>query len=167
MTVDVIIEEPRWETAGLATLAERAVQATLAHLGLADADWEVALLGCSDARITELNGTFRDKPRPTNVLSWPSEERGPDQPGARPDPPHPGDDTELGDLAMAFETCAEEARAGGLSLDDHVTHLVVHGVLHLLGYDHVEDADAELMEATEVQILADLGISDPYAAPSD
>jgi probable rRNA maturation factor len=70
--------------------------------------------------------------------------------------------TELGDIAIAFETCEEEAAAHGKTMHDHVTHLLVHGILHLLGYDHIRDPDAELMEATEVRILAKLGLDDPY-----
>ena len=88
-----------------------------------------------------------------------------DQPGAAPDLPEPGTSEApeaLGDIALAWETCAAEAVAQGKAMADHVTHLVVHAVLHLLGHDHVEEADARLMEGREVQILATLGISDPY-----
>ena len=111
-------------------------------------------MGCDDARIAELNGDFRDKPQPTNVLSWPSEERGAAQPGAAPALPT-GPDPELGDIAIAYETCAREAAEQGKPMADHVTHLIVHAVLHLLGYDHIRDADATLMEATEVEIRSD------------
>ncbi len=96
------------------------------------------------------------------MLSWPSEERGPANPGARPALPAPGMDPELGDIAIAFDTCAREARAAGKPLTDHATHLIVHGTLHLLGFDHIDDADAALMEATEVEILTRLGVPDPY-----
>jgi probable rRNA maturation factor len=99
-------------------------------------------------------------------LSWPSEERGAEVAGDVPDAPEPGeaDDPEsLGDIAISYDTCAAEAVAAGKPLEDHVTHLVVHGLLHLLGYDHVRDADGDLMEATEVRILARLGLSDPYS----
>jgi probable rRNA maturation factor len=122
-------------------------------------------MGCDDARIAALNADFRGKPQPTNVLSWPSEDRAPDLPGSAPLPPVAGtaDDPEsLGDIALAWETCAAEAGAQGKPMADHVTHLVVHGVLHLLGYDHIDDADAGVMEALEVRILATLGVSDPY-----
>ena len=83
-----------------------------------------------------------------------------------PELPEPGeaDDPEsFGDIAISYDTCAAEAEAAGKPLTDHVTHLVVHGLLHLLGYDHVRDADGDLMEATEVRILARLGLSDPYS----
>ncbi|WP_431300782.1 rRNA maturation RNase YbeY [Tabrizicola sp. BL-A-41-H6] len=163
--VDMVVEDPRWEALGLAALAERASAATLTALGLPAEGFEISLLAADDARIAGLNADFRGKPTPTNVLSWPSEERGPDQPGEAPDLPKPGtvDAPEvLGDIALAWETCAAEAVAQDKAMADHVTHLVVHAVLHLLGHDHVEEADARLMEGREVQILATLGISDPY-----
>ncbi len=159
MSVDVLIECPDWEALGLEPLAEAAAAATLAHLGL-EADHEIALLGCDDARIAVLNADFRGKPQPTNVLSWPSEERGAETAGDAPLPPAAGE--ELGDIAIAYETCAREAEAAGRPLRDHVTHLVVHGTLHLLGYDHEDGRDAALMEGLEVEILATLGVADPY-----
>jgi probable rRNA maturation factor len=79
-----------------------------------------------------------------------------------PAPPDPEDGPELGDIALAFETCAREAAEAGIPFENHVLHLVVHGTLHLLGYDHVRDADGDLMERTEVEILASLGVPDPY-----
>ncbi len=161
MRVDVIIEEPRWEAVGLSDLAERACGAALAHLGVEGA--EISLLACGDVRIAGLNRDFRDKPAPTNVLSWPSEERGADEPGGAPEPPQ---DPELGDIAIAYETCAREAAAAGKPMGEHVTHLLVHGTLHLLGYDHIHDKDACLMEALEVEILGKLGLADPYESES-
>jgi probable rRNA maturation factor len=122
-------------------------------------------MGCDDARIAVLNADFRGKPAPTNVLSWPSEERGAEFVGDAPKVPQPGsvkDPESLGDIAIAFETCAREAEEQDKPMVDHVTHLIVHGVLHLLGYDHIEEEDAAMMEAIEVRILASLGVSDPY-----
>ncbi|MGR3455618.1 rRNA maturation RNase YbeY [Pseudooceanicola sp.] len=158
---DVLIEDPRWEQAGLEALAETAARATLDHLGLDPAEWEISVLACDDARIAALNAEFRGKPSPTNVLSWPSEERGAEIPGAVPEPPD-ATDPELGDIAIAWETCDREAREGGKPLTDHATHLIVHAVLHLLGYDHVRDEDATLMEHSEADILGKLGIANPY-----
>ncbi|MDP3196082.1 rRNA maturation RNase YbeY [Tabrizicola sp.] len=163
--VETGIEDARWEAFGLAALAERAGQATLAGLGLPIEGFVISLMGCDDARISVLNADFRGKPAPTNVLSWPSEERGAKVTGEAPRLPEPGatDDPEpLGDIAIAFETCAREAEDQGKPLVDHVTHLIVHGVLHLLGYDHIEAEDAAVMEALEVRILASLGVCDPY-----
>lgn len=162
--VDVVIEDPRWETFGLEPVAERAACATLAGLGLPETGFTLCVMGCDDARIAVLNGTFRGKGTPTNVLSWPAEVLALGT-GLVPDLPVPGtaDDPEaLGDIALAYDTCMAEAVAQGKSAQDHVTHLIVHGMLHLLGYDHMNDTDAALMEALEVRVLAPLGISDPY-----
>jgi probable rRNA maturation factor len=162
MTVDLVLEDARW--GGLEALAEQACGAVMAHLGYGP-DWEVSLLACDDARIAELNGEFRAKDRATNVLSWPSEERGAEHPGEAPDraaPDFPGEPLELGDIAIAYDTCARESEAAGKPMTDHVTHLLVHGVLHLLGFDHIRDKDAALMEGLEVEILGKLGLSDPY-----
>ena len=164
MTVDTLIEDDRWQSAGLETLAEKAADAVLVHLGLDPEDWEACVMGCDDARIADLNRDFRDKPQPTNVLSWPSEERGSDSAGDTPELPS-GPDPELGDIAIAYETCQREAVEQGKSFDDHVTHLLVHATLHLLGYDHIRDEDATLMEQTETEILGKMGISDPYNMP--
>ncbi|SDY35738.1 rRNA maturation RNase YbeY [Citreimonas salinaria] len=165
MLTETIIEDERWRDADLPALAERAGQAALAHLGLDPALFEIAVLGCDDTRMAALNADFRGKPRATNVLSWPEVDLSPDIPGAVPEPPEPGtpDDPEhLGDVALAYETCTAEAQAGGTPLAAHVTHLVVHGVLHLLGYDHEDDSDAGLMERIEVETLGKLGLPDPY-----
>ena len=163
--VETMIEDARWEAFGLAAVAERAGRAVLARLELPGAGFAISLMGCDDARIAVLNADFRGKPQPTNVLSWPSEERGAEFAGEAPEPPEPGeaDDPEpLGDIAIAWETCAREAGEQDKPMVDHVTHLIVHGMLHLLGYDHVEEEDAALMEGLEVRILASLGVSDPY-----
>ena len=107
---------------------------------------------------------FRDKPTATNVLSWPSEGLAPETPGGTPWPPEPEDEAphHLGDIALAWETCGREAAEQGIAFEQHVTHLVVHGVLHLLGYDHMRDADATLMERLEAEILGNLGLPNPY-----
>lgn len=163
--VETVIEDARWADAGLTDLAERAARAVLTGLGLGVAGFQIGLLGCDDARIAVLNAEFRGKPEPTNVLSWPSAERGAEFAGESPEQPVPGtgDAPEpLGDIAIAWETCTREAFEEGKPMTAHVTHLVVHGVLHLLGYDHVEMEDADLMEGLEVRILASLGVSDPY-----
>ena len=151
MTVDVVVEDPRW--ADLPALAEPAVAAALAGAGLDPDDHEVVVMGCDDARIAELNGRFRDKAAPTNVLSFPAAELAPGNP-----PPE-----ELGDVALSYDTCAREAVEQGKSMGDHTVHLIVHAVLHLLGHDHAEDDGANLMEGLERTILAGMGLPDPYA----
>ncbi|MDJ0627053.1 MAG: rRNA maturation RNase YbeY [Rhodobacter sp.] len=159
MTVETILEDPRWQEADLPDLAECAASAVLRRLGLEPDAGEIGVLGCDDVRISALNAEFRGKPNPTNVLSWPSEDRTPGIPGKEPQPPEPG---EFGDIAIAFETCMREADEQGKPLSDHVTHLLVHGMLHLLGYDHETVQDAALMERLEVEVLATLGVPDPY-----
>ncbi|WP_170416884.1 rRNA maturation RNase YbeY [Ruegeria atlantica] len=162
MNLELTIEDARWQ--GLEPLATRAIQAVLDYCDL-DADLcEISLLACDDARIADLNAEFREKPTPTNVLSWPAEDLAADKAGQRPTLPMPDFTGEiaLGDIAISFDTCASEAADADKSMDDHVTHLIVHGTLHLLGYDHIRDPDATLMEGLEVEILGKMGIDDPY-----
>jgi probable rRNA maturation factor len=163
--VDCVLEDERWLDFGLEPLAMRAARATLATLALPEAGLTVVLMGCDDARIARLNADFRGKPQPTNVLSWPAWDLAPETEGGAPDQPEVGTaeaPEPLGDIAIAWDTCAREAAEGGKAMEAHVTHLIVHGLLHCLGYDHVRDPDAAVMEALEVRILATLGISDPY-----
>lgn len=155
--VDIVIEDDRWEDAGLPAMAERAAQAVGEWLSLGE--FQVVVMGCDDARIATLNAEFRGKPKPTNVLSWPATEFAPHLPGARPELP---DTDELGDIAISYDTCAREAEAQGKPFADHATHLLVHAILHLAGYDHIDDQDAETMEDAERSILGKLGIPDPY-----
>lgn len=157
--VEVVIEDARWEAASLDRLARAAATAALRDAGMDPAACEIAVLGCDDARIAALNGAFRGREAPTNVLAWPSAAR---------DPARPPEGGALGDVALSFDTCAAEARAQGKRLEDHATHLVVHAVLHLLGHDHDHDDAAALMEGRERTILGAMGLPDPYApgAPS-
>jgi probable rRNA maturation factor len=166
MLVDCLSEDHRWEALGLEDLAERAAIAVLERLGMEASVYEISLLACNDARIAELNADFRGKPQPTNVLSWPSLERGARVAGEMPLLPLPQGrgPVELGDIAIAYDTCATEAVAAGRDLPDHALHLLVHGTLHLLGFDHERDADAALMEGLETEILGKLGVADPYKA---
>lgn len=157
MAVETVCEDARWEAAGLEALAERACAAVWAHLGFTGG-FDLAVLGCNDARIAGLNSEFRARALPTNVLSWPSEERA-RAPGEAPLPPS---QEELGDIAIAFETCTREAREQGKDFEAHVQHLLVHAMLHLLGYDHIDEKDGALMEGLEVEVLGKLGIADPY-----
>jgi len=152
--IEVILEDARWEAMGLAALCGPAAREALAVSGRRESGFEIALLGCDDTRIATLNADFRGKPVPTNVLSWPAMASPPMQ-GTMPE-------TELGDIAIAYETCIREAVEKGISVQDHVTHLVIHGVLHLLGYDHIIESDAEEMEKLEIIALAKLGIDNPY-----
>ncbi|MDE4144855.1 MAG: rRNA maturation RNase YbeY [Pseudophaeobacter sp. bin_em_oilr2.035] len=164
MTLEIYTEDSRWDAVALEALAERSIGAALAHFDLEAEECEISLLACDDARIADLNAEFREKPTPTNVLSWPAEELSAEEPGGAPLPPETDFTGEipLGDIAIAYETCAREAEEAGKPLADHLCHLLVHGVLHLLGYDHIRDPDATLMEGLEVEILGKLGIDNPY-----
>ncbi len=158
MHIDIVLEDDRWSDLDLSGLADRAAASLAQHLDLPN-DLEAVIMGCDDTRIAELNTEFRDKPTPTNVLSWPFIDLSPQAEGAMPKAPVA---EELGDIAISFDTCTREARQQGIAVQDHVTHLVVHGLLHLLGYDHVRDGDATVMEGLESAILGKLGVDDPY-----
>jgi probable rRNA maturation factor len=163
--VETLIEDDRWLALDLPALAERAGMAALNGAGIAPQGFALCLMACDDARIAVLNAQFRGKAAPTNVLSWPSEDRSPEIFGDPPPPPEPGDAEDplhLGDVALAWDTCAREAQEQKKPLSDHACHLIVHGTLHLLGYDHQDDEDAALMERIEISALATLGIANPY-----
>ena len=155
-----MVEDKRW--GDINALARAATTGVLERLGLEPSVFEISVLACNDARIAVLNEDFRGKPRPTNVLSWPSDERGAVTDGEMPLPPQPGIDAELGDIAVAYETTQREATEAGKTFADHTLHLLVHGTLHLLGFDHERDRDATLMEGLETEILGKLGVCDPY-----
>ncbi len=155
MDVDISVECESWSAAGdLEVLCQSAIDAALAESGLVLAPvTEVSLMFCDDARIHELNRMWRGFDKATNVLSFPAAEPG--QLAVAP---------LLGDIAVAFETVKRESVEEDKSFSDHSAHMIVHGFLHLLGYDHETEADAERMEDVERRALARLGIADPYAA---
>ena len=162
--VEVAIEDARWHGADLTGLAQKFCAETLTHFGYRPDDFEIGLLGCDDAKIAELNSQFREKPTATNVLSWPSAERASEIPGQNPPAPMilPNGRLELGDIAISYDVCLNEAEQAGKPFERHVGHLLVHATLHLLGYDHILTADAQLMEEIERQVLASMGLPDPY-----
>ncbi|WP_406567261.1 rRNA maturation RNase YbeY [Azospirillum fermentarium] len=143
---------------GAEALAARAAYAALTPFwGPDDGPAELSVVLAGDALVQRLNREYRGKDKPTNVLSFALTESD--------DPDRDGGPTILGDVILAHETLVREAADQVKPLDSHFAHLVVHGVLHLLGYDHEEDADADEMEALEVEILAELGIANPYTTP--
>lgn len=161
--VDLSIEGGDWVFDQLTDIAHTSFAAVLTDQNLSP-EWKISLLACDDKRIATLNADHRGKPTATNVLSWPAFELAPNTAGEQPaHPPDPTDfaDT-LGDIAIAFETCMAEAKAAKITFSDHLTHLLIHSCLHLLGYDHETQQDAALMEGLETKILEKMGIADPY-----
>jgi probable rRNA maturation factor len=157
------IPEPRWldglDQASLEALCLRAIDAAITGAEEDDVPLELSLVLTNDAQVQQLNRDYRQKDAPTNVLSFAARDGGLVLPDSMPDDqPEP-----IGDILIAYETTAREAVQAAKTLNDHLCHLIIHGVLHLLGYDHQELSDAEEMEALEVEILAGLGIADPYA----
>lgn len=149
VTIDIKAEVEGWQgILGAELIAHRAVAAALADAGIVEG--EAAVLLADDARIRELNRVWRNKDQATNVLSFPAYA--------------PGAPTRLlGDIVLAFDTVKREAEAEGKTVEAHLTHLAVHGTLHLLGHDHDNEKDAETMENLERKIMARLGFPDPYA----
>ena len=144
--IEIEVEDPAWSVAlpEAGAVVERAAKAALGTI-----KGDIVVLLTDDESVREINARFRDRDRPTNVLSFPAAESA---------FPH------LGDLTLAYGVCAREAVEQGKTLSDHLSHLTVHGVLHLLGRDHEDDGEAEEMEAEERSILASLGVADPYTA---
>jgi len=165
LKIDLIVEDAGWLKAlalpDEASLARRLRAAARRAVAVALADrWRGSAVGLdcclvlgSDARVRGLNRDYRGKDKPTNVLSFAALD------GGRPPRNQPWS---LGDVILALGTCRKEARAQGKSLEQHLLHLVIHGVLHLLGYDHEADAEAERMEGLEIAALKRLGIDNPY-----
>jgi len=163
--IDVLIEDKRWHGAELNNLAQKWVPAVLSHFDLATNRYSVSILGCGDKRIATLNTEFRNKPVPTNVLSWPTLDLPRPNSGQPPRLPRARSiemPQELGDIAISFDACAAEADTAGIDIQAHVAHLLVHSTLHLLGYDHIVTEDAAQMEGLERQVLATGGLPDPY-----
>jgi probable rRNA maturation factor len=148
-SVDIQVDDPRWrKVRGLAARLRHSAELALLR-GKAKRSSSLTILLASDQRLKQLNRTFRGKNQPTNVLSFPSDAR---------------DDSYIGDVALAYGVTAVEAKVGGKRLVDHAMHLTVHGVLHLLGFDHQSVRAARKMEPLESEILCELGVADPYVS---
>jgi probable rRNA maturation factor len=159
LDIQISIEDIGWPPEeSLRAMAERVLETAARHLREEEKQPfpkmppEVSLVFTDDASIQDINAEWRGKDKPTNVLSFPAF---PVSPGKVPGPM-------LGDIIIARETVEREAQELEKSFDDHLTHLMVHGFLHLLGYDHINNDEAEIMEGLETRILAVLGLSDPY-----
>ena len=156
--IDIEIEDDGWLDVlpDAQAVVETGVAAALAAVEI-EGQADVVVLLCNDAEMRELNREYRKKDKATNVLSFPA----PKAMRVKGVLEH------LGDVALGLETCVLEAREQGKTLKNHVMHLSVHGTLHLLGYDHMTDEEAEEMESLERDILKDLGVPDPYAQDAD
>lgn len=151
LKIDVLVDSDRWnEPAKARSTVRRAVAE--AATTVSTTGTELAIVLTDDSAIRQLNRLWRGIDAPTNVLSFPSRR-------TADEPPH------LGDVVLAYETIAREAQAEGKPFAHHLAHLAVHGFLHLIGYDHARDADAQTMEQTERKILRRLDIPDPYRPP--
>lgn len=153
MTIAVDVDDAGWDAVpALEDLARQAVSAVFAELSTDEARFEASILFAGDEAVRALNAQWRGKDNATNVLSFPADDM----------PVPDGEPRPLGDIVLASGVVAHEAAEQGKPLRDHVAHLIIHGVLHLLGYDHEDDAEATDMEGLETRILKGLGISDPY-----
>lgn len=158
LKVDVLVDSTRWkDPAKTRAIVRRAIGA--AATAVSTTGSEVAIVLSDDSAVRQLNRLWRGIDKPTNVLSFPSKPTARTS-GRTDEPPH------LGDIVLAYETVAREAGAERKPLAHHIAHLAVHGFLHLLGYDHEKDADAETMEQTERKIMRRLHIPDPYREPA-
>lgn len=150
-SIDIQVDDPRWrKVRGLVARVRRSAEFALRR-GKARRSSSLTILLSSDQRLKELNRDFRGKNKPTNVLSFPSDAKG---------------DVYLGDIALAYEVTAREAKDGGKRFAEHAMHLTVHGVLHLLGFGHATERTAREMEPLETAILGELGVADPYVSES-
>ncbi len=150
LDVEIVRREPGFSRDKVTdTLLRKAARAALRAARHSGESCRVTLVLAGDAEMRDLNRVWRGKDAPTNVLSFPADAK--------------HDRGFLGDIVIAYETALDEANERTISLPDHVSHLVVHGMLHLLGFDHEDDADAERMERIERIALAAIGIADPYA----
>ena len=161
MAVDLVIEDARWKTLKLKQIANQAFFETLFLLDLHHKSYACCILACDNRQIKHLNNKFRGKNCPTNVLSFPASLENYETKNTLT-PGEANNFHELGDIAIAFEICKKEATESQLKFEHHVYHLIIHSVLHLLGFDHEEEKNASKMEKIEVQVLAKLGIDNPY-----
>lgn len=164
ITIDLDDEAPWPATVGWQGVADRAVReaflvSSYSDLATTPCKLSLSITLSTNSEVQTLNAQWRGKDTPTNVLSFPMLESSELVALANTD----DGEVLLGDMILAFETCQAEAAYRAIPLADHVTHLIVHGTLHLLGYDHIDDAQAEHMEALEVKALASLGLANPYS----
>ncbi|MEM9469567.1 MAG: rRNA maturation RNase YbeY [Pseudomonadota bacterium] len=156
--IDISLQDPQWEAIpDVYNLVKKSVETTLETAPLPrqaqNKNLEVSIVLANDDLAQVMNRDYRQKDKPTNVLTFASIDD---------DTPQPGDDFHLGDVILAFETIDRESQEQGKFINDHLSHLAIHGTLHLLGYDHIEEDDANTMETLEIRILERFGIQNPY-----
>ncbi len=162
--IAIVVDDSRWRdrVPDVARVCRRAARSALGGVPDPGRPVELCVMLADDATVAGLNRRFRGRRGPTNVLSFPDRTPHPPRKPRSCAACEEGAAMSIGDIALAFETVVREARRDGKTVPDHVAHLVVHGVLHLLGHDHMKKADAAGMEALEVAALARLGVENPY-----
>ena len=164
---NIVRKDDRWKKLPLKKMAVTSLNLIVADVLQKNNDFEISILATNDPEVINLNNNFRGYNSPTNILSWPERRYERKKPGLFPQPvskSHIYSDglNFLGNLAISFDRCSIEAAEGNLAFEDHLYHLLIHGCLHLVGFDHENELDAELMEDIEKKLLSKLGIENPY-----
>lgn len=167
MKTDVVFNDRRWKQIPLEEIAVNALKLIIANFLEKDKKFGVSILASNDAELKELNRSFRGKNTSTNIISWPEHSLQTKQPGCLPKQlskliANYKGETLLGNLAISFERCSIEAKEKKINFEDHMFHLLLHGYLHLIGFDHQHELDANLMENIEIRLLSRVGIKNPY-----
>ena len=167
MIINITFKDKRWVKIPLEEIAKGALKLIIDKFLGQDNNFEVSILASDDAEIRELNKNFRGNDSSTNIISWPEHETQSNQPGHIPNLVYKLKSgferlTFLGNLAISFDRCSSEAEEKNIKFEDHVLHLLLHGCLHLIGFDHQNDLDANLMEDIEIRLLSVVGIKNPY-----
>ena len=167
MKINIIFKDKRWVKIPLEEIGKGALKLIIDKFLGQDNNFEVSILASDDVVIRKLNKKFIGKDGSTNIISWPEHETLSNQPGHIPDlvtklKSRSEGLTFLGNLALSFERCSIEAKEKNIHFEDHILHLLLHGCLHLIGFDHQNEKDANLMEDIEIRLLSGVGIKNPY-----
>jgi probable rRNA maturation factor len=167
MNTNVLFKDKRWTEVPLEEIAKTALNLIVDRFLGKNNNFEVSILASNDSEIRKLNKNFRGKNTNTNIISWPEYNPQSKQPGDFPkqinkSKSDPEGKTFLGNLAISFERCSTEAEEKNINFEDHILHLLLHGYLHLVGFNHQNELDATLMENIEIRLLSGVGIKNPY-----
>ena len=167
MKINIIFKDKRWMKIPLEEIAKGALKLIADRFAAKENNFEISILASNDNEIKELNKNFRGTDSITNIISWPEQESQSRQAGHLPIKMDKfKSDSEgiifLGNLAISFERCSTEAKEKNTYFEDHILHLLLHGCLHLIGFDHQNESDATLMENIEIRLLSGVGIKNPY-----